>query len=645
MRECMIKVVLPDGIEKTYQERTTVGEVAEDLGDPFKKRAIAGKTNGTLVDLNAPLTHDTSLSIVTEDSPEALDILRHSTAHIMAQAVCRLFSGAKLGIGPTIENGFYYDFHLERPLTQKDLENVEAEMKKIINENLTFHREALPRDEAIKKMDVERQPYKLELINNIDPGEEVSFYAQGEFMDLCRGPHIPSSGRVSAFKLLSVAGAYWRGKETNPMLQRIYGTAFFRQKELDKYLKLLEEVKKRDHRRLGKDLDLYSIQEDVGPGLVLWHPKGARIRNVIEDFWREEHYKRGYEIVYSPHIAKSGLWHTSGHWDFYSESMFSPFEMDAAEYLVKPMNCPFHILIFKSEMRSYRDLPLRFAEMGTVYRYERSGVLHGLLRVRGFTQDDAHIFCTPEQLEEEIVGVIELADHMLTSFGFKEYEIELAVRGKGEKGKYIGSDETWGMAEQALKRALEIKDLPYYLGEGEAKFYGPSIDIKVKDALGRGWQGPTIQVDFNLPERFDVHYVGPDGKEHRVVMVHRTVLGAMERFLGNLIEHYGGAFPLWLAPVQVKVLPVSDAVNDYARAIKKKLDQEGLRAECDNTNQRVGYKIRQGILEKVPYLLIVGGKEMDGKLVSVRSRKNGDEGQCAIEELLERLHKEIKEKA
>ncbi len=640
----MIKVVLPDGVEKTYSERTTVGEVAEDLGGPLKKKAIAGKTNGTLVDLGSPLTSDTSLTLITEDSPEALEILRHSTAHIMAQAVCRLFPGAKLGVGPTIENGFYYDFHLERPLTEKDLEDVEAEMKSIIKENIPFNRKVLERDEAIKKMEQERQPYKVELINDIESGEEVSFYTQGEFLDLCRGPHIPTSGRVPAFKLLSVAGAYWRGKETNPMLQRIYGTAFFRQGELDKYLKLLEETKKRDHRRLGKELDLYSVKEDVGSGLVLWHPKGARIRNIIESFWYDEHYKRGYQVVYSPHIAKSGLWHTSGHWDFYRESMFSPFEMEGAEYLVKPMNCPFHILIFKSEMRSYRDLPLRFAELGTVYRYERSGVLHGLLRVRGFTQDDAHIFCTPEQLEGEIVGVIDLADYMLTSFGFKEYELELAVRGRGEKDKYIGTDETWDMAEQALKKALETKDLPYYLGEGEAKFYGPSIDIKMKDALGRGWQGPTIQVDFNLPERFDVHYVGPDGKEHRVVMVHRTVLGAMERFLGTLIEHYAGAFPLWLAPVQVKVLPVSDATNDYAYTIKKRLDENGLRAECDTSNQRIGYKIRRGTLEKVPYLLIVGNKEMDKGLVSVRSRKNGDEGQCTTEELLERLEREVKQR-
>ncbi|MFQ5957064.1 MAG: threonine--tRNA ligase, partial [Candidatus Brocadiales bacterium] len=449
----MIKVVLPDGLEKTYRESTTVGEVAEDLGGPFKKKAIAGKTNGTLVDLSFPLTRDTSLFVIMEDSPEALEILRHSTAHIMAQAVCRLFPGAKLGVGPTIENGFYYDFHLERPLTQEDLDAIEMEMKKIIKENFSFDRKVMPRDGAIKKMEVERQPYKVELIKDLEVGEEVSFYSQGEFLDLCRGPHIPSSGRVPAFKLLNVAGAYWRGKETNPMLQRIYGTAFFRKEQLDKYLKLLDEAKKRDHRRLGKDLDLYSIKEDVGPGLVLWHPKGARMRNIIERFWCEEHYKRGYQVVYSPHIAKSGLWHTSGHWDFYRQSMFSPFEMETAEYLVKPMNCPFHILIFKSEMRSYRDLPLKFAELGTVYRYERSGVLHGLLRVRGFTQDDAHIFCTPEQLEGEIVGVLDLANYMLNSFGFKEYEIELAVRGRGEKEKYIGTDETWNMAEQALKKA------------------------------------------------------------------------------------------------------------------------------------------------------------------------------------------------
>ncbi|MDO8137389.1 MAG: threonine--tRNA ligase [Candidatus Brocadiales bacterium] len=640
----MIKVILPGGIEKSYRDNTTVGEIVDsDMGEPWQKTAIAGKTNGTLVDLSFPINKDISLTVITEGSPEGLEILRHSTAHIMAQAVGRLFTDTKFGIGPTIENGFYYDFHLPRPLTQEDLEKIEAEMRKIMKEDIAFQRMVLSRQEAIKKMEEERQPFKAELLRDMEE-EKVSLYRQGEFLDLCRGPHIPSTGRVPAFKLLSVAGAYWRGKETNPMLQRIYGTAFFSQTELEEYLRLVEEAKRRDHRRLGKDLDLYSLREECGPGLVLWHPKGARIRNIIERFWSEEHYKRGYEIVYSPHIAKSALWHTSGHWDFYRESMFAPFEAEDQEYLVKPMNCPFAILIFKSEMRSYRDLPIRLAEMGTVYRYERSGVLHGLLRVRGFTQDDAHIFCTAEQLEGEIVGVIDLAHYMLSSFGFRQYEIELSVRGKGEKEKYIGTDETWEMAERALRQALEAKNLPFYIGEGEAKFYGPSIDIKIKDALGRGWQGPTIQVDFNLPRRFDVQYVGPDGKEHQVVMVHRTVLGALERFLGCLIEHYAGAFPLWLAPVQARLIPITDAHSEYAYKVKARLEERGLRVQCDTRKATMGYKVREGILEKIPYLVILGDKEVEKGTLSLRSQKKGDEGHFTLEEFLTRLEKEIKEK-
>src|SRR3990167_2071544 len=639
----MVKIRLPDGVEKTYRENTTVGQIARDLGESCYSKAVAGKTNGTLVDLSFPLTKDTTLSVITEDTPEGLDILRHSTAHIMAQAVQRLFPEAELGIGPTIENGFYYDFRLERPLTQEDLEKIEAEMGKIIKEDLAFQRQLFPRQEAITRMEEIRQPFKVELLKDIEE-ETVSLYTQGEFLDLCRGPHLFTTGRAGAFKLLNVAGAYWRGKETNPMLQRIYGPAFFSKEKLDEYLHLLEEAKKRDHRKLGRELDLYSFREECGPGLVLWHPKGARIRNVIERFWSEEHYKRGYEIVYSPHIAKASLWHTSGHWDFSRQSMFAPFELETSQYLVKPMNCPFAVLIFKSDMRSYRDLPIRFAELGTVYRYERSGVLHGLLRVRGFTQDDAHIFCTPEQLEGEIVGVINLAQYMLSSFGFKEYEIELAVRGKGEKDKYIGSDGNWELAETALRRALESKDLPFVVGEGEAKFYGPSIDIRIKDALGRGWQGPTIQVDFNLPERFDVNYIGPDGKEHKVVMIHRTVLGALERFLGCLIDHYGGAFPLWIAPVQVKILTIKDTHAEYAHSLKTRLEEKGIRVQCDLRNATVGYKIREGRTEKVPYLLIIGDKEVEEGTVSLRSREKGDEGRLPPDALLARLEREVRER-
>jgi threonyl-tRNA synthetase len=589
------------------------------------------------------IKEDSTLSVAAEDSEEGLDILRHSISHIMAQAVSRLFPDVKLGIGPTIENGFYYDFDLHHSLTDDDLKKIEEEMKKIIQDNISFERSELPRNEAIKDMDALGQPYKVELIKDIED-EKVSFYKQGEFVDLCRGPHIQSTGKVVAFKLLSVAGAYWRGKETNPMLQRIYGTAFFTQADLDKYLKFLEEAEKRDHRKIGKDLDLFSFHEEGGPGLTFWHPKGARIRNIVENFWREEHFKRGYDIVYSPHIAKINLWKTSGHWNFYRESMYAPIDVEGQEYILKPMNCPFAVLMYKTHLRSYRDLPLRWGELGTVYRYERSGVLHGLLRVRGFTQDDAHIFCTPDQLETEILGVIELAQFMLSSFGFKEYEIELSVRGKGEKEKYIGRDEVWEHAENALRIALDKMGLRYTRMEGEAKFYGPAIDIKVKDAIGRGWQGPTIQVDFNLPERFDVNYVGPDGFHHRVVMIHRTVLGAMERFVGCLIEHYAGDFPLWLAPIQMRILPITDAHIDYAKKLHLLLLSKNFRVECDTSSAKVNYKIREGTLQKIPYLLIVGDKEAGGNTVSVRSRKKGNEGAIPVEVFLENMESEICEK-
>lgn len=639
----MVKITLPDGTKKEYKDNITIGEIASNIGSRLGERALAGKAGGVLVDLSYPIKEDISLSVITEDTEEGLEILRHSTAHIMAQAVSRLFPGVKLGIGPTIENGFYYDFGLSHSLSEDDLRKIEEEMAKIISEDIPFKRMELLRDIAMKKMEALGQPFKVELIRDIED-ETVSFYTQGDFVDLCRGPHIQRSGKVKAFKLLSVAGAYWRGKETNPMLQRIYGTAFFTRAELEKYLKFLEEAEKRDHRKIGRDLDLFSFHEEGGAGLTFWHPKGARIRSIIENFWREEHFKRGYEILYSPHIAKINLWKTSGHWNFYRESMYSPIEVDGHEYILKPMNCPFAVLIYKTRLHSYRDLPLRWGELGTVYRYERSGVLHGLLRVRGFTQDDAHIFCTPDQLESEILGVIELAQFMLSSFGFMEYEIELSVRGKGEKDKYIGRDDVWEHAERSLKLALDKKGLKYTRMEGEAKFYGPAIDIKVKDAIGRGWQGPTIQVDFNLPERFDVNYVGPDGLHHRVVMVHRTVLGAMERFMGCLIEHYAGDFPLWIAPIQMRILPITDAHADYAEKLQTQLLMKNFRVECDTSNAKINYKIREGTLEKIPYLLIVGEKEAEGGTVSVRSRKKGNEGVMAIEDFIKNVESEIRDK-
>lgn len=639
----MVKVTLPDGTKKEYQDNITIGEVAHTLNSRLGEKALAGKASGVLVDLDYPIKQDISLSVVTEDTKEGLEILRHSTAHIMAQAVSRLFPGVKLGIGPTIENGFYYDFGLQHSLSEEDLKKIEEEMSKIIRENVVFKRMEMPRDTAINKMEALGQPFKVELIKDIE-SDTVSFYSQDDFVDLCRGPHIQRTGMVKVFKLLSVAGAYWRGKETNPMLQRIYGTAFFTQAELDKYLKFLEEAEKRDHRKIGRDLNLFSFHEEGGPGLTFWHPKGARMRNLIENFWREEHFKRGYEILYSPHIAKINLWKTSGHWNFYRESMYSPIDVDGQEYILKPMNCPFAVLIYKTKLHSYRELPLRWGELGTVYRYERSGVLHGLLRVRGFTQDDAHIFCTPDQLEDEIVGVLELAQFMLSSFGFLEYEIELSVRGKGEKEKYIGRDDVWEHAENALKIALDKKGLPYTRMEGEAKFYGPAVDIKVKDALGRGWQGPTIQVDFNLPERFDVKYVGSDGFHHQVVMVHRTVLGAMERFIGCLIEHYAGDFPLWIAPIQMRILPITDAHIEYAKKLQALLLSKSFRVECDIGNAKINYKIREGTLEKIPYLLIVGDKETQNGTVSIRSRRRGNEGVLSVEDFIKNIDVEIREK-
>ncbi len=629
----MVKIKLPGGIERKYKDKVTVRNVANDITTEDRGSAIAGKLNSTLVDLDYTIDTDTDLGLVMDNSEEGLEILRHSTAHVMAQAVTRLYPDVKLGIGPSIKDGFYYDFDLGRTLTQEDLEKIEEEMKRIVGADEPFQRSEESREDAIKRMEKLNQQYKVELIKGLED-QTVSFYTQGDFVDLCKGPHVSSTKKIGAFKLLSVAGAYWRGKETNPMLQRIYGTVFTSKKELNKHLKLLEEIKKRDHRKIGVALDLYSFHDDGGAGLVFWHPKGGVIRNVIETFWREEHYRRGYDIIYSPHIAKIDLWKKSGHLDFYKESMFSPIDVEGQEYMLRPMNCPFAILMYKTKIRSYRDLPLRWGELGTVYRYERSGVLHGLLRVRGFTQDDSHIFCRPDQLRDEIIGVIDLAQYMLESFGFNEYDIELAVRGGGEEEKYIGDSEKWVLAEEALRSALEEKKLDFVRMEGEAKFYGPAIDIKIKDALGRGWQGPTIQVDFNLPERFDVNYIDSDGLQHKVVMVHRTVLGAMERFLGCLIEHYAGDFPLWLAPTQVKILPITDNHNDYSIRIKNKLLEMGIRSDCDLRNAKIGYKIREGTLEKIPYLLIIGDKEIEEETVSVRSRKKGNEGSVPLSEFI-----------
>jgi threonyl-tRNA synthetase len=539
--------------------------------------------------------------------------MRHSAAHVMAEAVLSVFPDAKFGIGPAIEDGFYYDFDLPRSLTPDDLPVIEQKMIEIIKANLPFNHKELNKEEAKKLF--ASQPYKLELINEI-PDEKVSIYQQGTFVDLCRGPHINSTGEIKAFKLISIAGAYWRGDENLPMLQRIYGVAFDRQEALDKYLERLDEATKRDHRKLGKELDLFSIHEEAGPGLVHWHPKGSVIRRVIEDFWKDEHIRRGYDIVYTPHIAKSGLWQTSGHWDFYRDYLYSPMDVEGQQYIIKPMNCLGHILMYKTKLRSYRELPIRYAELGTVYRYERSGVLHGLARVRGFTQDDAHIFCRFDQLEEEVVSVLELTSFMMETFGFTNHKVLLSTRPE----KYAGALEVWEEATETLRKALVRSGISYDIDPGEGVFYGPKIDTKIEDALGRDWQGPTVQVDFNLPQRFDVNYIGEDGREHMVAMVHRTVLGSMERFLASLIEHYGGAFPVWLAPVQVSVIPVADRHLDYARKLEADLKSRKVRVEVDDRSERVNLKIRQAQLDKIPYMLVVGDKEVADNSVSVRCR-------------------------
>ena len=559
------------------------------------------------------------------DQNEKLERIRHSASHVMAEAVQSLFPDAKFGIGPVIENGFYYDFDLPRTLTPEDLPAIEAAMTEIISRDIPFTQEEVSKQEARGMF--AQQPFKLELIDEI-PDERLSIYRQGSFTDLCRGPHVSSTGEITAFKLLSIAGAYWHGDEKRPMLQRIYGIAFETNDELTNHLERLAEAEKRDHRKLGQELDLFSFHQEAGPGLVHWHPKGATVRRLIEDFWIAEHLKRGYEIVYSPHIAKLDLWKTSGHWELYQEHLYSPMDVDGQEYLLKPMNCPAHILMYKTRLRSYRDLPIRWAELGTVYRYERSGVLHGLTRVRGFTQDDAHIFCRPDQLEDEVMDVLEFAIFMMRTFGFQEYEVLLATRPE----RYAGTVELWQEATETLERALKRLALHYTVDPGEGVFYGPKIDIRLRDALGRTWQGPTTQVDFNLPQRFDVTYVDIDGLAHPVVMVHRTVLGSMERFFGCLIEHYGGAFPVWLAPVQAVVISISERHLDYAHQVTAKLQADGLRTQVDVRSDRMNLKIRQAQLQKIPYMLIVGDKELASDGVSVRLRSGEDLGIKTLDE-------------
>ncbi len=611
-----------------------------DIESKLKKgKALAIKVEGDLKDISmiGQLGDDTVLEAITFDSAEGKEIFRHSTSHIMAHAVKELFPEARLAIGPSTEEGFYYDFDLERTLTPEDLARIEERMSEIIKSNNRFGRKVMARKDAIELFKKAGENYKVELLNEITD-EEVSLYEEDGFVDLCRGPHVPSTGVIRAFKLLSIAGAYWRGNEKNKMLQRIYGTAYDDKKGLNEYLTFLDEVKKRDHRKLGRELDLFSLNEDIGPGLILWHPNGAIIRRAIEDFWRDEHAKADYKLLFSPHIAKLDLWRTSGHWDFYRENMYSPMEIEEIEYELKPMNCPFHIQVYKSNLRSYRDLPVRYAELGTVYRYERSGVLHGLLRVRGFTQDDAHIFCREDQIEEEVVRVLDFTVFVLRTFGFDKYDIYLSTRPE----KYVGSPENWERSTEALKHALELKGLSYSIDPGEGVFYGPKIDIKVKDSLNRAWQCSTIQVDFNNPERFDVGYRGSDGREHRPIMIHRALMGSLERFFGILVEHYAGAFPLWLAPVQTAVLTIAERHADYALNVAGRLRAEGIRVESDLANEKIGHKIREATIRKIRYSVIIGDKEVSEGLLSVRRRNGENLGSMAFEDFLGLIKADIK---
>lgn len=595
---------------------------------------FAAKFNGQLVDLDSPVMDEVNIQLIYPHSEEGLDILRHSAAHLLAHAVLKLFPEVQIGIGPAVEDGFYYDFLRETPFSSDDLSTIQKKMKELSQQNIPIQKKVFSQEEAVRLFKQRGQNLKVELIRE-KGGDKVSCYQQDEFMDFCLGPHVPSTGYIKHFKLLSVSGAYWKGDESREQLQRISGTAFPTQKQLKNHLYFLEEAKKRDHRKLGPQLDLFSFNQDLGAGLILWHPKGGRIRSVMEDYWREEHVKDGYEILYTPHIAKLDVWRRSGHTEYY-EAMYPPLLSEGVEYQLKPMNCPFHIMVYNSSQRSYRDLPLRWAELGTVYRYERSGVLHGLLRVRGFTQDDAHIFCRPDQLEGEIKGAISLALRVLNAFGFTDFEVFLSTRPE----KYAGRVEDWEKATQALNRALQDKQLDFNIDEGEGVFYGPKIDLKIKDALNRSWQCTTIQLDFNLAQRFDVSYVGEDGKFHRPFLIHRALLGSLERFLGILIEHYKGSFPVWLAPVQIAIIPIADRHNQYAQSLNHTFKQNGLRSEVDWRREKVGYKIREAETQKIPLILILGDKEVEKRTASLRIHGQGDKGEVVVEEFLEKV-KEI----
>src|ERR1700678_2987657 len=641
-----IHLRLPDGSTKEVPKGTTALDVAKQISPRLADAALVAKTNGDLIDLTRPLDKDTDLRLITEKDPEALEVYRHSSAHLLAAAVLELFPETKLGHGPATENGFFYDFYRLIPFTPDDLEKIEKKMQELVQQNLPYAREFVERTEGMNKFKGEGDFMKCHFIEQFTkPEEKISIYKTGKFLDFCRGPHLPSTGKIKAFKLLNIAGAYWLGDEKNPQLQRIYGTSFFSKKDLDAYLNGIEEAKKRDHRVLGKQLDLFSIQELAGPGLIFWHPKGGIIRKEMEDWMRDQYVKRGYSLVYTPHVMRRQLFFTSGHEGYYAQNFFDFMELDDAEYRVKPMNCPGHILIYKDSLRSYRDLPVRLGELGTVYRYERSGVMHGLLRVRGFTQDDAHIFCTPEQIEDEVGGWIDFALPTLHTYGFEQYQVELSTWDPNDRKTYAGNDDQWELAQRSLEQALKRRNIEYKTIPGEAAFYGPKIDIKLVDAIGRLWQLSTVQVDFNLPQRFGLEYVAEDGSRKQPVMVHRALFGSVERFFGVLIEHYAGAFPVWLSPVQVAMIPISERHAEYANKVADQLKAIGVRVTVDARNEKMNAKIREHAMQKVPFLLVVGDKEAEAGKVNVRTRGKEKTEDMAAAEFVAKIQKLIAEKS
>ena len=633
----MIKIELKDGAIIEVEKGSSIIDVAKKISEGLARVTLAGLVNGEVQDLRHKLTEDCKLEILTFDSLEGKKAYWHTTSHIMAQAIKRLYPEIKLAIGPSIDNGFYYDFDTEKPFSEEDLIKIEDEMKKIIKEDLPLERFELPRIEAIKFMEEKGEPYKVELINDLPEDAIISFYKQGEFTDLCAGPHVAKTGNIKAVKLLTSSGAYWRGNEKNKMLQRIYGISYPKASQLEEYLNMLEEAKKRDHKKLGKELELFMITGE-GPGFPFFLPKGMVLRNVLEDYWRKIHTLNGYQEVKTPVMLNEELWHRSGHWDHYKDNMYTT-KIDEQDFALKPMNCPGGMLVYKSKMHSYKDLPIRMGELGLVHRHEKSGQLNGLFRVRCFTQDDAHIFCLPEQIESEIIDLMHLINQVYSLFGFT-YTVELSTRPEDS----MGSDEDWTTAENALRKALEHENMEYVVNEGDGAFYGPKIDFHIKDSLGRDWQCGTIQLDFQMPERFDLNYIGQDGEKHRPVMLHRVVFGSIERFIGVLIEHYAGAFPTWLAPVQVKILTISDKQKEYADELVKQFMKEGIRAELDDREEKIGYKIREAQLQKIPYMLIIGEKEVEANAVGVRARKEGDIGQMPVNEFISKIKEEIEEK-